>query len=117
MADVSSIVRSYYDLVDNEALEELFELFSEDIVYHRPGQETIRGMDAFREFYRKDRPLEAGEHVIHDIIVEDDKAAVRGTFTGVQADSSVEFDFADIHFLNEKGEIYERFTYTDRDTI
>lgn len=117
MTDISSMVRSYYELVDDEAFEELFELFSEDIEYHRPGQEAIRGMDAFREFYEKDRPLEAGEHAIHDIIVGEDKAAVRGTFNGVQAGSSVEFDFADIHFLNEKGEIHERFTYTDRDTI
>lgn len=117
MADISSIVRSYYDLVDDNAFEELFELFTEDIVYHRPGQEAIRGMDAFREFYEHDRPLEDGEHFVHDIIVEDDKAAVRGTFKGVQAGTSVEFDFADFHFLNEKYEIYERFTYTDRDTI
>lgn len=117
MADISSMVRSYYDLVDDEAYEELFELFSADIVYHRPGQEAIRGMDAFREFYEKDRPSEEGEHVIHDIIVEDDKAAVRGTFNGIQEESPVEFDFADIHFLDGRGKIYERFTYTDRDTI
>ncbi|WP_458206562.1 nuclear transport factor 2 family protein [Haladaptatus sp. NG-SE-30] len=111
------VVRSYYDAIDAEAYEDVFELFAEDIVYERPGQESLQGIAEFREFYLEDRPLEDGEHEIDKLVVGDDTVAVRGRFTGVQGGERVSFGFADFHRFDEDGQITNRITYTDRDTV
>jgi len=114
---MESRVRAYYDHVDDEEYEELFALFDESIVYERPGQDDIRGMEAFRRFYLEERPLTDGSHTIHDVVIDGDTAAVRGTFTGRQGDSRVEFGFADFLVFDEDAQITHRYTYTDRDTV
>jgi ketosteroid isomerase-like protein len=114
---IESHVRAYYEHVDNEAYEDLFALFAESIVYERPGQNDIRGMDAFRRFYLEERPLTDGSHTIHDVVVDGDTAAVRGTFTGLQDGTRVEFGFADFLVFDEETQITHRYTYTDRDTV
>jgi ketosteroid isomerase-like protein len=114
---IESRVRAYYDHVDDEAYEDLFDLFSDSIVYERPGQDDIHGMDAFRRFYLEERPLEEGRHTLHDVVVDGDTVAVRGTFTGVQNGSRVEFGFADFLVFDDEMEITHRYTYTDRDSI
>jgi len=114
---LESRARAYYEHVDDEAYEDLFDLFSDSIVYERPGQDEIRGMEEFRRFYLEERPLEEGSHSIHDITVDGDTAAVRGTFTGLQDDTRVEFGFADFLVFDENSEITHRYTYTDRDTV
>ncbi|WP_458187387.1 ester cyclase [Haladaptatus sp. NG-WS-4] len=110
-------VRSYYEFIDAEAYEDVFALFAEDIAYERPGQESLRGMNEFREFYLEDRPIEDGEHEIDELVVGDDTVAVRGRFSGVQAGERVSFGFADFHRFDDEGRITERTTYTDRDTV
>jgi ketosteroid isomerase-like protein len=109
-------VESYYEYVDREAYENLFALFADDVVYERPGQPPIEGIEAFREFYRENRPLSEGDHRIHDVVVDGDTVAVRGSFSGVQDGGQVEFAFADFHVF-EDGAIVHRWTYTDRDTV
>lgn len=117
MTTNSTVIRSYYEYVDDEAYEDLFALFADDIVYERPGQDDIQGMDTFRRFYLEERPIDEGNHTVHNIIAEDDTIAVRGTFSGVQDGTQVEFGFADIHVFDENGMITHRYTYTDRDTV
>jgi ketosteroid isomerase-like protein len=114
---IESRTRAYYEYVDEEAYEDLFDLFADSIVYERPGQDEIRGMDAFRQFYLAERPLEEGSHTIHDVLVDGDTAAVRGTFSGIQDGSRVEFDFADFLVFDENRKVTHRYTYTDRDSI
>lgn len=106
-------IREYYEYVDSEAYDDLFALFSEDVVYHRPGQESIDGMGEFEEFYREVRAIERGTHTVIDLTVDDDTIAVRGRFSGVLEGQQVEFGFADIHQFNDEGLIEERWTYTD----
>lgn len=116
MTDREQLVRSYYERVDAEDYEGVFDLFADDVVYDRPGQEPIEGMADFREFYREGRPLDDGEHTIHDVVADGTVVAVRGTFSGVQDGDRVEFGFADFHEF-EDGTITERWTYTDRDEV
>ena len=106
-------IRDYYEYVDSEAHEELFELFAEDVVYHRPGQDPIEGMDDFEEFYREVRAIERGTHAVLDLTIEDDTIAVQGRFTGVLEGQQVDFGFADVHRFDDEGLIEERWTYTD----
>jgi ketosteroid isomerase-like protein len=110
-------VRNYYDYIDAEEYESMFGLFADDVTYERPGQSNLSGMDELREFYLEDRPLEDGDHEIHDVVAEDDTVAVRGEFSGVQGDDEVSFGFADFHRFDHEGNITERWTYTDRDEV
>lgn len=114
---IESRVRAYYEHVDDEEYEALFALFADSIVYERPGQDNIHGMDAFRQFYLEERPLTDGDHTIRDVVIEDDTAAVRGSFTGLQDGTRVEFGFADFLVFDEETQISHRYTYTDRDTV
>jgi ketosteroid isomerase-like protein len=110
-------VRSYYEYVDEGAHEDLFALFADDVVYERPGQEPIEGIEAFRQFYREGRPLSDGEHAVHDVVADGDTVAVRGEFSGRQGQTRVSFGFTDFHVFDEDGSIAHRYTYTDRDTV
>ncbi|PSP75450.1 ketosteroid isomerase [Halobacteriales archaeon QS_1_68_20] len=109
-------VRAYYDRIDAEDYEAVFDLFADDVTYHRPGQEPIEGIDDLRTFYLEERPLSDGEHEVREVVVDGDTATVRGRFTGEQAGETVAFGFADVHRF-EDGVIVERHTYTDRDTV
>ena len=110
-------VRNYYEYVDAEEYESVFGLFADDVTYERPGQSNLSGMDEFRAFYLEDRPLEDGEHEIHDLVAEGETVAVRGEFSGEQDGEAVSFGFADFHRFDEEGRITERWTYTDRDEV
>jgi ketosteroid isomerase-like protein len=110
-------VRSYYDYVDADEYESLFALFAEDVVYERPGQPPIDGMDDFQAFYHEGRPLEDGNHEVHSVVAHGDTVAVRGAFSGVQDGTEVSFGFADFHVFGDEGKIRHRYTYTDRDTV
>lgn len=111
-----SVARRYYELVDADEYDELVDLFSEDVVYERPGQPVIEGEAALREFYEEGRPLSEGEHELHDVVVDGSTVAVRGTFRGEQDGEPVELGFADFHEFDD-GEISRRYTFTDRDTV
>jgi len=109
------LVREYYDAVDEDRTDDLLELFADDVTYERPGQADIEGKDDLETFYREERALD-GVHELHDVLVDGDRVAVRGTFSGEQAGDPVEFGFADFHVV-EDGVVTERHTYTDRDTV
>lgn len=110
-------VRAYYEAIDAENYEELFSYFDEDVVYERPGQDAIEGIEDLRTFYLEGRPLEEGSHELHSLVVDGDTVAVRGSFSGVQDGTTVEFGFADFFEFTGAGTIGRRFTYTDRDTV
>lgn len=112
-----STLDSYYELIDAEEYDALFDLFSEDIVYDRPGAEPIHGKEDFEYFYLEDRPLEDGTHEIHEYIVDDDRVCVRGQFEGLLDGEPIQFGFADIHAFRADGLIEHRWTYVDIGTV
>jgi ketosteroid isomerase-like protein len=112
-----AVVRSYYESIDAEAYESVFALFDDDVVYERPGQGDIEGMDALRDFYLDGRPLAEGSHEVHSMTAEDDTVSVRGTFRGVQDGDRVAFGFADFFVFTDDSTVGRRYTYTDRDEV
>lgn len=112
------VARRYYELVDAGEYDALVALFTEDVVYERPGQSTIEGREALRRFYEEERPLSNGEHELHAVVADGrgDTVAVRGTFRGEQDGDTVELGFADFHEFDGES-IARRYTYTDRDTV
>lgn len=119
MADDTKIERleSYYEFIDANEYAALFDLFAEDIVYHRPGAEPIRGKEDFERFYHDERPLEDGNHEIDEYLVDGDRVCVRGRFEGALDGEGIAFGFADIHHFNEDGKIKQRWTYVDIGTV
>lgn len=115
--DPEAIVREYYDRVDDEDVEGLLALFSDDVRYERPGRDAIEGIGELRAFYEEGRPLEDGSHEVADVLVDGRRVAVRGRFSGVQNGDRVAFGFADHHEFDDEGRITNRWTYTDRDTV
>jgi ketosteroid isomerase-like protein len=110
-------VRSYYERVDDGAYEALLDLFAGDVTYDRPGQDPIRGIEDLETFYREERPLSNGSHVVEALVVDGDRVAVQGRFEGEQGGETVDFGFADFHTFDEDGDIVHRHTYTDRDEV
>ncbi|WP_255197613.1 nuclear transport factor 2 family protein [Halorarius litoreus] len=107
-------VRSYYEYVDSEAYEALFDLFSPDITYVRSGPRELDGIDELREFYLQERPLR-GEHTVDDLLVDGDRVAVRGRYEGRKLTDGEEitFGFADFLRFDDDGKIVERNTFNN----
>lgn len=111
------ILDSYYQYIDAEQYEELFDLFAEDIVYHRPGADPIHGKEDFERFYHEERPLEDGQHEIDKYLVDGDQVCARGRFEGRLDGEAIAFGFADIHRFTAEGKIDQRWTYVDIGTV
>ena len=111
------VVRSYYESIDAEEYEAVFALFDDEIVYERPGQDDIEGMDDLRDFYLDGRPLTEGAHEVQSMTARGDTVAVRGRFSGLQDGDRVGFGFADFFVFTDAGTVGRRYTYTDRDEV
>jgi hypothetical protein len=117
MEELEKIVRKYYDAVDSNDLETLFSVFSENIVYERPGYEAISGMEKFKDFYRKNRIIKEGHHTLSNIIVHKPYVIVEGEFKGILKDGRESYTkFVDVYtFSNNKA--VKRHTYFDGQNV
>ncbi|MEU5877210.1 nuclear transport factor 2 family protein [Spirillospora sp. NPDC047279] len=107
---IEAIVRSYYDHVDAQRLEELLALFHDKIEYERQGTPPIVGMSALRTFYEAGRVIEDGTHRLDQVLPGDDWVAVRGSFEGRLRDGQhVHLRFTDWHHFRD-GKIIRRET-------
>ncbi len=115
--DIKKICLDYYKAVDAKDLKTLFSIFDENIVYKRPGYETINGMDEFKKFYEEHRIIQSGQHKINRIIIDGNSAVVQGSFSGTLKDGrSIKTEFVDVmDFLNDK--IIKRHTYFDGENV
>jgi ketosteroid isomerase-like protein len=107
-------VRRYYECVDSEAYERMFDLFAPDVTYVRSGPRELDGLEELREFYLNERALR-GEHTVEDLLVDGDRVAVRGRYDGVKTTDSeaVRFGFADFLRFDDAGRITERNTFNN----
>jgi ketosteroid isomerase-like protein len=111
MSEIEESVRGYYTTVDTLGADETVALFTADAVYQRPGYAQMRGRAALTQFYGKDRVIAEGRHTLEAILVDGNRAAVRGRFDGVLRDgASAEVGFADFMTFDD-GLIADRTTY------
>jgi ketosteroid isomerase-like protein len=110
-AQLRAVAERYYTLVDQRDFENLFRMFTDDVVYERGNYERIVGIEDFRAFYLKVRTIQAGKHTIDEILSDGESVAVRGTFDGVLTSGSpVHLEFMDLHKFRDS-RIYYRYTY------
>jgi ketosteroid isomerase-like protein len=105
-------VREYYETVDRNDVDAVVRLFSDDIVYERPGYPAIHGQAQLREFYDKSRVIESGRHVVSAVVVDYPNVAVHGLFDGrVRGGSTVSVRFADFFQLDGDHRFARRDTF------
>lgn len=111
--DVRARVREVYARVDAGDVAGLLELFSEDVVYERPGYPPLSGKAAFEGFYRKARVIREGVHTPDSVVVDGEgRVAVQGRFEGVLKDGrEVRLRYADFFRVGQDGLFERRDTY------
>lgn len=75
---LTELVRTYFALVDAGRLDEMYDMFSEDVVYRRSGLEPIIGKEAFIAFYVGPRGIATIRHDIEIAAVDGACVALEG---------------------------------------
>ncbi|WP_330633562.1 nuclear transport factor 2 family protein [Halocatena halophila] len=114
---IEKTIQSYYKFVDEGDYKNMFSLFTDDIVYTRPGRKPLEGKEEFQTFYLEHRPIGESHHTVDTLYIDGDTAIVQGYFDGTLDGTPVSFGFADIHQFNDDYLITRRWTYTDRGTV
>ncbi|MBB6118425.1 nuclear transport factor 2 family protein [Nocardiopsis algeriensis] len=111
--ELDARAREVYARVDGGDIGGLLELFSDDVVYERPGYQPIVGRTSFERFYREARVIREGVHTPDSVVVgEDGRVAVQGSFAGVLKDgTSVSLRYADFFTSGPDGRFRRRDTY------
>ncbi|MCY0880646.1 MAG: nuclear transport factor 2 family protein [Firmicutes bacterium] len=107
----------YYTAVDAQDLPTLFSLFTEDIIYERPGYPALKGKAAFEHFYRNQRIIADGHHVLTHMICEAPYLVVEGEFHGTLKDGTPSTTrFVDV-FTAQGDQFSRRHTYFDGQNV
>lgn len=108
------IIRRMFVINDTSNWEALYQIFTSDIIYCRPGQDILQGVDNVITWFKKERPVASGIHHIHKISVLDENLyCVLGWFNGKLKDNTVfTVGFFDLIKLNNE-KICLRKTYLD----
>ena len=107
-----STVRKYYELVDAGNVRGLVGLFAPDAHYCRPGYPPLIGHHELELFYREQRVIREGAHVLSTVVAAGSDVAVHGEFKGVLMDGQqVSARFADFFAIAPDGRFARRDTF------
>lgn len=107
-----STVRRYYELVDSGDVNGLIGLFAPDVRYYRPGYPPLVGRAELERFYREQRVIKEGSHVLSAVVAAGDDVAVHGEFKGVLRNGQrVDARFADFFAFGPDGHFARRDTF------
>ncbi|WP_255169077.1 nuclear transport factor 2 family protein [Natrononativus amylolyticus] len=99
-AGTEAVVRAYYAALDGHAYENLESLLASDFRQRRPDR-TLEGREAFVRFMREERPNRETTHELESVVVDGDRAVVRGRLL----DGGEELLAFSDHFALEDGRI------------
>jgi len=117
MDNPEELVKKYYKAVDENDLNTLFSVFSDDIIYERPGYEPLKGMKDFQNFYKSNRIIKEGHHTLKNIIVKEPYVIVEGEFNGILKNGNKSYTkFVDVYTFKD-GKAYRRHTYFDGQNV
>lgn len=105
------MILAYFRAVDERDFSKFEDIFHQEVVYERPGYDTLAGINDLIAFYRHRRILSSGCHTIEGVIVEGERGVCWGRFIGMtKAGESVDERFADV-FTFQDGQIKTRITF------
>jgi ketosteroid isomerase-like protein len=105
-------MRDFYWLIDDGQNSAVAQRFAENIVYHRPGTDPIKGREALEFFYNHNRGIASGQHTLSKVIATAHDIAVHGSFRGVLTNGEeVGWRFADFFQLDDDGLFARRDTF------
>lgn len=107
----SDLVTGLLEIIDQERWDDLPAVLATDCVVERPGAAPLVGLSRIDRFYRHERPIRSGKHVVEQLLTGPGTAACWGVFTGTKPDGSrMEVRFAETYLLRS-GRIARRTTY------
>ena len=107
-----STVRKYYELVDLGDIPGLIRLFAPDASYHRPGYPPLVGRAELERFYREQRVIKEGSHMLTMVVAAGCDVAVHGEFKGTLRNGQrVAARFADFFSFGSDGHCVRRDTF------
>ena len=105
-----SIVRKYYELIDDQKIDEVLALFSNSATYVRC-ETTFSGIEEISGFYKNDRKIK-GRHTINSLLAVGRNVVIEGNFVGTGVNGEAKnIRFADFFTLNTEEKIETRHTY------
>jgi branched-chain amino acid aminotransferase len=91
--------------------------FHADMTYERPGYERLVGYERVKKFYRDERVIVSGSHVLEGILVNNDNGACWGRFIGKHKNgSAIDESFADVYAFQD-GKIKTRRSFFFRPAV
>jgi ketosteroid isomerase-like protein len=107
-------IKSMFDVIDGCEWDRLRDFYGHDCVYERPGYAPLEGLPSLEIFYRHERRIASGRHVVVDHYEKPDGIMVIGEFSGTLRDGApVSLRYADAYDFS--GGLIERrrtFFYT-----
>ncbi|MCU4926601.1 nuclear transport factor 2 family protein [Halobacteria archaeon AArc-dxtr1] len=109
--NAETVVRRYYDALDEHEYDTLRAVLDPAFVQQRPDR-TFEGRDAFVRFMREERPNPDTTHELAGHVVDPDRGCVAAHGRVLDGDREL-FEFADFFELDENGESIVRLdTYS-----
>ncbi|MBZ5521031.1 MAG: ester cyclase [Acidobacteriia bacterium] len=110
-------IRNMFGTIDNREWTALERFFLKDLIYERPGYAPLVGYDRVLQFYREERVIASGRHLLEEIVLDGDSGACWGRFVGKHKNgSSIDERFADTYKF-EQGKIKLRKSYFFRPAV
>jgi ketosteroid isomerase-like protein len=112
------LVLTMFAAIDGSRWNDFPFIFGEDVAYYRPGYQPISGLERLLRFYRGERIIASGRHVLHRIIIgQAGHLASWGEFAGTtKAGEAVAETFSEIYAVAD-GRIRERRTFFYRPAV
>jgi len=111
------LVEQLFRSIDARQWDSLPLFFAPEVTYERPGYEPLVGLEQLLHFYRKVRVIASGQHILEQVVFDDEHAACWGRFVGVHKDgSAIDERFADVYTLAD-GKIATRRSYFFRPAV
>jgi ketosteroid isomerase-like protein len=100
-----------YGAIDARDWSALADLLDDEVVYDRPGYDSLVGRDQVLHYYREVRVIASGRHELQGAVEDGDRAACWGRMRGTLRDgSAADVEFADV-FTFANGRIRTRRSY------
>jgi len=110
-------VLSLFHQIDGRNWEALSQFFCSDVVYERPGYEPLRGFERLMKFYKEERVIRCGEHLLENIVLDERRGACWGRFVGTHKNGSlINERFADAYTFKD-GKIHTRRSFFFRPAV